>query len=251
VILVDSEQKSMSFIDHLEELRWRIIKTISSVILGGIITFFFIDLILNLLLRPLENINTNNPINLQVLSVQGMFIIKWTIAFIGGLVISVPVITYQIWKFIAPGLYANEKGFVLPLVVFSFFSFCSGIFFSYEILIPYCLNFFAGLSGENILNNFSINHYFSFITWLLLGCGIVFQLPVISFLLSTIGVLTPAFMRHYRRHSVVAIFIVSSFITPPDPVSMVVMAFPLIILFELSIGVSWMVNKTKGFKKNT
>ena len=249
--LVDSEQKSMSFIDHLEELRWRIIKTISSVILGGIITFFFIDLILNLLLRPLENINTNNPINLQVLSVQGMFIIKWTIAFIGGLVISVPVITYQIWKFIAPGLYANEKGFVLPLVVFSFFSFCSGIFFSYEILIPYCLNFFAGLSGENILNNFSINHYFSFITWLLLGCGIVFQLPVISFLLSTIGVLTPAFMRHYRRHSIVAIFIVSSFITPPDPVSMVVMAFPLIILFELSIGVSWMVNKTKGFKKNT
>ena len=251
MILVDSEQKSMSFIDHLEELRWRIIKTISSVILGGIITFFFIDLILNLLLRPLENINTNNPINLQVLSVQGMFIIKWTIAFIGGLVISVPVITYQIWKFIAPGLYANEKGFVLPLVVFSFFSFCSGIFFSYEILIPYYLNFFAGLSGENILNNFSINHYFSFITWLLLGCGIVFQLPVISFLLSTIGVLTPAFMRHYRRHSIVAIFIVSSFITPPDPVSMVVMAFPLIILFELSIGVSWMVNKTKGFKKNT
>ena len=251
MILVDSEQTSMSFIDHLEELRWRIIKTISSVILGGIITFFFIDLILNLLLRPLENINTNNPINLQVLSVQGMFIIKWTIAFIGGLVISVPVITYQIWKFIAPGLYANEKGFVLPLVVFSFFSFCSGIFFSYEILIPYCLNFFAGLSGENILNNFSINHYFSFITWLLLGCGIVFQLPVISFLLSTIGVLTPAFMRHYRRHSIVAIFIVSSFITPPDPVSMVVMAFPLIILFELSIGVSWMVNKTKGFKKNT
>jgi sec-independent protein translocase protein TatC len=76
-------------------------------------------------------------------------------------------------------------------------------------------------------------------------------LPVISFLLSTIGVLTPAFMRHYRRHSVVAIFIVSSFITPPDPVSMVVMAFPLIILFELSIGVSWMVNKTKGFTGNT
>lgn len=248
---MNSNPKSMSFIDHLEELRWRIIKTISSVILGGILTFFFIDLILVLLLRPLENINTNNPINLQVLSVQGMFIIKWTIAFIGGLVISVPVITYQIWKFIAPGLYTNEKGFVLPLVVFSFFSFCSGIFFSYKILIPYCLNFFAGLSGENILNNFSINHYFSFITWLLLGCGIVFQLPVISFLLSTIGVLTPAFMRHYRRHSIVAIFIVSSFITPPDPVSMVVMAFPLIILFELSIGVSWIVNKTKGFKKNT
>ena len=240
----------MSFIDHLEELRWRIIKTILSIIVGGVATFFFIDFFLDLLMKPLENINSSNPITLQVLSVQGMFIIKWTIAFIGGIIISVPVITYQIWKFIEPGLYANEKGFVLPLVVFSFFSFCSGLFFSYKVLVPYCLNFFAGLSGENVLNNFSINHYFSFITWLLLGCGIVFQLPVISFLLSTIGVLTPAFMRHYRRHSIVAIFIVSSFITPPDPVSMVVMALPLIILYELSIGVSWIVNQGKSFHSN-
>ena len=141
----------------------------------------------------------------------------------------------------------NEKGFVLPLVIFSFISFLFGIFFSYIILIPYCLNFFASLSGDNILNNFSINHYFSFITWLLLGCGLVFQLPVISFLLSTIGLLTPAFMRHFRRHAIVVIFIISSFITPPDPVSMLVMAFPLIILYEFSIGVSWLVNQGKEF----
>ena len=239
--------KSMSFIDHLEELRWRIIKILSSIIFGGILTFFFIDFFLELLLKPLENTNSDNPINLQVLSVQGMFIIKWSIALIGGVVLAIPVITFQIWKFISPGLYANEKGFVLPLVFFSFFSFLLGIIFSYTILIPYCLNFFASLSGETVLNNFSINHYFSFITWLLLGCGIVFQLPVVSFLLSTIGLLTPAFMRHYRRHAIVIIFILSSFITPPDPVSMLVMAFPLIILYELSIGVSWIVNRGKGF----
>ena len=239
--------KSMSFIDHLEELRWRIIKILSSIIFGGILTFFFIDFFLELLLIPLENTNSDNPINLQVLSVQGMFIIKWSIALIGGVVLAIPVITFQIWKFISPGLYANEKGFVLPLVFFSFVSFLLGIIFSYTILIPYCLNFFASLSGETVLNNFSINHYFSFITWLLLGCGIVFQLPVVSFLLSTIGLLTPAFMRHYRRHAIVIIFILSSFITPPDPVSMLVMAFPLIILYELSIGVSWIVNRGKGF----
>ena len=239
--------KSMSFIDHLEELRWRIIKILSSIIFGGILTFFFIDFFLELLLEPLDNTNSDNPINLQVLSVQGMFIIKWSIALIGGVVLAIPVITFQIWKFISPGLYANEKGFVLPLVFFSFFSFLLGIIFSYTILIPYCLNFFASLSGETVLNNFSINHYFSFITWLLLGCGIVFQLPVVSFLLSTIGLLTPAFMRHYRRHAIVIIFILSSFITPPDPVSMLVMAFPLIILYELSIGVSWIVNRGKGF----
>jgi len=244
---MDSNQKSMSFIDHLEELRWRIIKIIFSLLLGGIATFFFIDDTLHLLLKPLENIDSNNPVNLQVLSVQGMFVIKWTIALVGGIVFSVPVITYQMWKFVAPGLYAKERGFVFPLVLFSFFSFTTGILFSYKILIPYCLNFFASLSGDTVLNNFSINHYFSFITWMLLGSGLVFQLPVISFLLSTIGVLTPPFMRHYRRHSIVAIFILSSFITPPDPVSMLVMALPLIILYEISIGISWFVNRGKGF----
>ena len=119
---MSNQTKSMSFIDHLEELRWRIIKMISSIILGGLATFFFIDFFLELLLKPLENIDSGNPISLQVLSVQGMFIIKWSIALIGGLITSVPVITYQLWKFISPGLYANEKGFVLPLVIFSFIS---------------------------------------------------------------------------------------------------------------------------------
>ena len=245
-----SSERTMSFIEHLEELRWRIIKVITSILLGGIVTFFFIDFFLYLLLLPLENIDSNNPVNLQVLSVQGMFLIKWTIALVGGIILSVPVITYQLWNFVSPGLYANEKGFVLALVIFSFSSFIAGILFSYIILIPYCLNFFASLSGDTVLNNFSINHYFSFITWLLLGSGIVFQLPVISFLLSIIGVLTPAFMRHYRRHSIVAIFILSSFITPPDPVSMVVMAFPLIVLYEISIGVSWFVNRNKDFNSS-
>lgn len=241
-----STEQSMSFIDHLEEFRWRLIKSILSIIIGGLITFFFIDNFLELLLLPLSNVDSKNPVNLQVLSVQGMFIIKWTIALVGGIIFSVPIITYQIWKFIAPGLYANEKGFVLPLVLFSFLSFTTGILFSYFILIPYCLNFFTSLSGDTVLNNFSINHYFSFITWMLLGSGIVFQLPVISLLLSIIGLLTPPFMRHYRRHSIVAIFILSSFITPPDPVSMLVMALPLIILYEISIGISWLVNRSNG-----
>ena len=141
-----STKQSMSFIDHLEELRWRLIKSISSVIIGGLITFFFIDIIIELLLLPLSNIDSTNPVNLQVLSVQGMFIIKWTIALLGGIIFSVPVITYQLWKFIAPGLYANERGFVLPLVFFSFLSFSIGIFFSYKhtkknIFRNYCIIF--------------------------------------------------------------------------------------------------------------
>ncbi|HDY74927.1 MAG TPA: twin-arginine translocase subunit TatC, partial [Candidatus Marinimicrobia bacterium] len=94
-------------------------------------------------------------------------------------------------------------------------------------------------------NNYSINYYFSFITWLMLGSGIIFELPVVVFILSVIGILTPPFMRHYRRHALIVIMLISAFITPPDPVSLLFMSLPLVLLYELSIGVSWMVNKRK------
>ena len=239
----DKNQSGMSFLDHLEELRWRIMKIIIAILLGGIATFGFIDIILEILLRPISQVANANPIQLQVLSVQGMFLIKWAIAIIGGICIAVPVITYQCWKFIAPGLYVNEKRFAFPLVLFSFISFTLGILFGYFVLIPYSLNFFSGLTSEGIDNNFSINYYFSFIIWILLGTGLIFQLPVISLLLSIIGLLTPSFMRHYRRHSIIVILVLASFITPPDPVSMVIMAMPLFLLYEISIGISWIVNR--------
>ena len=197
------------------------------------------------MLYPISRTASVNPIRLQVLSVQGMFLIKWTIAIIGGIIIAIPVITYQCWKFIAPGLYADERRFALPFTLFSFISFIMGILFGYFVLIPYSLNFFSGLTSGGIENNFSINYYFSFIVWILLGTGLIFQLPVISLLLSIIGLLTPSFMRYYRRHSIITILILASLITPPDPVSMFVMALPLIVLYEISIGISWFVNQSR------
>jgi len=180
-----------------------------------------------------------------VLSVQGMFLIKWFISFISGFIVALPVLIFQFWKFVAPGLKINEKKYALPVVFFAFTSFIMGVSFGYFILIPFSLEFFSGISAGHVENNFSIQYYFSFLTWLLLGSGLIFQLPVVSLLLSAIGLLTPPFMRHYRRHSIVVILILSSFITPPDPVSMIIMAFPLIFLYELSIGVSWMVNRKR------
>jgi sec-independent protein translocase protein TatC len=233
----------MGFLDHLEELRWRLIKSLLSIVIGSAISFSFIDQILEILLIP--TLNTSNPINLQVLSVQGMFLVKWFIAFISGCVLSLPFLTYQFWKFVAPGLKMNEKKYALPVVFFSFFSFIIGVSFGYFILIPYSLEFFSGMGKGHVNNNFSIQYYFSFLTWLLLGAGLIFQLPVVSLVFSVIGLLTPPFMRHYRRHSIVVILVLSSFITPPDPVSMILMAVPLIILYELSIGVSWMVYRSK------
>ena len=128
---------------------------------------------------------------------------------------------------------------------FAFTSFIIGVSFGYFILIPFSLEFFSGISSGHVENNFSIQYYFSFLTWLMLGSGLIFQLPVVSLLLSAIGLLTPSFMRHFRRHSIIVIMVLSSFITPPDPISMLIMAFPLILLYELSIGVSWMVNRNK------
>jgi len=152
------------------------------------------------------------------------------------------VVVYQIWKFVTPGLKINEKRYALPVVLFACISFITGVSFGYLVLIPFSLEFFSGMGAGLVENNFSITYYFSFLTWLLLGAGLVFQLPVLSLFLSAIGVLTPPFMRHYRRHAIVTILILSSFITPPDPVSMLMMAVPLVVLYEISIGVSWMVN---------
>ncbi len=234
----------MPFLDHLEELRWRLVKSLGSILLGAAITFFFIDALIDLLIRPTKNLST--PMDLQVLKVQGMFMIKWGIALIGGLVLAIPVLTFQLWKFIAPGLYLNEKKYAAPLIIFTYLSFLIGLIFAYTVMIPFSLEFFTSVGMTGIDNNFSINYYFNFITWLMIGSGFIFELPVLVFILSVIGLLTPAFMSHYRRHSAVVILVLSAFITPPDPVSLVLMSIPLLGLYELSIGVSWLVNRKKS-----
>ena len=241
---MNKNKNTMPFLDHLEELRWRLVKSIGSILLGAVVTFFFIDSLIELLIRPTKNLST--PMYLQVLKVQGMFMIKWGIALIGGVVLAIPVLTFQLWKFIAPGLYLNEKKYAVPLIIFTYLSFLIGLIFAYTVMIPFSLEFFTSVGMIGIDNNFSINYYFNFITWLMIGSGFIFELPVLVFILSVIGLLTPAFMSNYRRHSAVVILVLSAFITPPDPVSLVLMSIPLLGLYELSIGVSWLVNRKKS-----
>ena len=241
---MNKNKNSMPFLDHLEELRWRLVKSLGSILLGAAITFFFIDALIDLLIRPTQNLSTS--MDLQVVKVQGMFMIKWGIALIGGLVLAIPVLTFQLWKFNAPGLYLNEKKYAAPLIIFTYLSFLIGLIFAYTVMIPFSLEFFTSVGMTGIDNNFSINYYFNFITWLMIGSGFIFELPVLVFILSVIGLLTPAFMSHYRRHSAVVILVLSAFITPPDPVSLVLMSIPLLGLYELSIGVSWLVNRKKS-----
>ena len=234
-----NKNSDMSFIDHLEELRWRILKSLGSILAMSIFTFSFANPLVYLLTAPADNIE----IGLQTLTPQGMFILKWNLAIIGGFILSIPVITIQIWKFVSPGLYNKERKILLPLIITIFLCFILGAIFAYMVILPFSLNFFASMVTENVQNNFSINYYFSFVLALIIGSGVIFEMPVASFLFSSIGIITPSFLRRFRREAIMVAVILSAIITPPDPISLIIMSIPMVILYEISIFVSWISNR--------
>jgi sec-independent protein translocase protein TatC len=250
------EEKEMSFFDHLEELRWRIIKALLGVVIGTILVWVFIDNVMNeMLLRPILMLNKNlspgqQPIHLQNLKPFGQVFLYMQVAIIGGIVLSVPNLLYQLWAFIAPGLMPKERRYIKSIVFFSSFCFLSGIAFAYFVMLPFALQFFAGFGSPEIANNIAINEYMNFVVSVMLAAGVVFELPMVSWFLSKLGIVTPSFMRHYRRHAFVIIFVLSAFLTPgTDPVSQILLAIPLLILYEISIGVSAMASRGRE-KKN-
>lgn len=226
----------MPFLDHLEELRWRIIKAIIGVLLATIISFVFIDFFVDqVFLLPAKAAN----IKLQNLKPFGQFFLYFEIALIMGAVFSIPNIFYQFWKFIAPALKATERKYIKSIVFFSSLCFFTGIIFSYFLMLPLSLKFAAGFGSATIENNFSIDEYFSIILSVMLGAGAVFELPMLSFVLSKIGIINAKMMRKYRRHAIVAIVIIAAVLTPgTDPLSQVLLAIPLVLLYEISILVS-------------
>jgi sec-independent protein translocase protein TatC len=234
-------KNDMSIVGHLEELRWRILKSLSSIFLMSIITFNFANYLVDLLIEPANQIS--GEMNLQVLTIQGMFLLKWNLAIIGGIIFSIPVITIQIWKFLSPGLYDKERKILLPLILTAFACFMLGGMFAYKVILPFSLDFFASMITGGIENNFSINYYFNFVLALIIGSGIIFELPVASFLFSSIGLINPIFLRQYRREAIMGTVVLSAIITPPDPISLIIMSIPMIILYEISIFVSWFANK--------
>ena len=234
-----NNNSDMAFIDHLEELRWRILKSLGSVLVMAVLTFNFADYFVYMLTAPADN----RGIGLQTLTPQGMFILKWNLAIIGGFILSIPVITIQIWKFVSPGLYNRERKILLPLIITVFLCFLLGAIFAYMVILPFSLNFFASMVTENVQNNFSINDYFSFVLALIIGSGVIFEMPVASFLFSSIGIITPNFLRRFRREAIMVTVILSAIITPPDPISLIIMSIPMVILYEISILVSWISNR--------
>lgn len=239
------EEKEMSFLDHLEELRWRIIWAASGILVGTIVCWIFIDWLMNdVLLRPVIYLNAHlapgqQPITLQNLKPFGQLFLYMEVAIVGGIILSIPNVLYQLWAFIAPGLMPKERRYIKSIVFFSSFCFLTGIAFSYFVMLPAALQFFAGFGTTAIVNNIAISEYMSFVVSVMLAAGVVFELPMVSWFLSKLGILTPKFMRRYRRHSIVVIFVLAAILTPgTDPVSQVLLAIPLLFLYELSILIS-------------
>ncbi len=230
-------EKEMPFLDHLEELRWRLLKSIISIVVMMIVCFGFSDQILDLLLYPGQHIDT--PVPLQVLKVQTIFVIKLEIALIAGIIFSLPVIFYQMWQFLAPGLLKKERK-LLPLLVFlTVLCFLAGGAFAYFLIIPYALQFFLSLAPPNIQNNIALDFYIGFLLRIILVFGIVFELPMLTLLLAKLGLVTPEFMRKYRRYAIVGAFILGAILTPPDPTTQILLAIPMVLLYELSIYIAY------------
>ena len=199
---VGGKEGEMSFLEHLEEMRWRIIYSLIGIVVGTIIAWIFIDQLVDVvLLKPARD----SGAHLQNLRPFGQLFLFVEVAIIVGVVISIPNIFYQLWKFISPALKQNEKKYILSIVIFSSVCFLTGIAFAYFVMLPLALKFAEQFGSSSIKNQFSIEEYMNIIISIMLAAGIVFELPMISFFLTKLGILTPAFMKRYRKHAIVII----------------------------------------------
>ncbi len=251
----DDLTDSMSFLDHLEELRWRILKGLVGVLAGVIIAFYFRDFIIQqFILGParadffMYRIMPIEAIDLSLISrrLPGQFFTYWGTLIISGAIIGSPILIYQLWAFIEPALETGEKIKTFLNAMFINFFFLLGITFGYLILVPFAVQFFTQFIIDSVISNeFDINEYFTSVAMWTLACGVIFQIPVVSYFLSKVGLLTPEIMRSYRRHAIIAVMIVAAFLTPPDPVSQMMIAIPLLFLYQLAIFLSKVANKRR------
>jgi len=246
---------NMSFLDHLEELRWRILKGLVGVVAGIMIAFYFRDFIITqLILGParadffMYNIMPVDAVDLSLISrrLPGQFFTYWGTLILTGGIIGSPLFIYQLWAFVEPALETGEKIKTFLNAMFITFFFLLGIVFGYFILVPFAVQFFTQFVIDNVISNeFDINEYFTSVAMWTLACGVIFQIPVVSYYLSKVGLLTPEVMKAYRRHAIVAILIVAAFLTPPDPVSQLMIAIPLLFLYQFAIFLSKIANKQR------
>ncbi len=240
-----------TFLDHLEELRWRIIKIIISLVLLLIISLFFVPTILHIVRRPISDLD----ISLNVFSIQGYFLAYLKVGLISSIIFTFPVAIYQMSAFVLPGLYPEEKKYFYLTAGFSVIFFIFGVLFSYFVLAPISFNFlynFAQSSGgfnvftensQNVNLLPGLNAYVDLFLLLVLLTGLIFQLPLIVLFLAKIGLVSDKTLSKYRAHSFIIILIIAALITPPDIITQLILGVPMYLLFELSIFLARIVRK--------
>lgn len=247
--MTDKSRAEMPFLEHLEELRWRIIKIISAVIITSIGSYMISDYLFAWLRWPLENAVPPGSVTLTFLKVGEGFTVRVKLAILAGIFISIPIIVYQIWRFVMPALYQKEKRVVIPLVFVSSILFLTGSLICFFWVLPMTIKFLIAVAPENVKPILTINEYLNFVMWTTLSYGLVFQLPIVSLFLGKIGLINARMLNRGRRYAILVIAIVAAVVTPPDVFSMMMMGLPLYALYEISILVLYIIGKSGKGKK--
>jgi sec-independent protein translocase protein TatC len=265
------ELKEMSFLDHLEELRWLLVRSTVAVLIFATAAFFVSDYIFDVIIFGPKSPDfityrffcdlshllgfadticvTEMPFIIQNTNVEGQVnILIWT-CITAGFILAFPYILLQLWNFISPALYENERKHAKLFITVASFLFFLGILFGYFVIVPMSINFFATFTVSAVVENqFNVDSYIGMIKTSVIACGLFFELPIIIYFLTKLGLVTPKFLRESWRYAVVIILIVAAIVTPPDVISQTVVAIPMLLIYEVSIFISSIVYK-KQLKK--
>ncbi len=264
----EEEEEGMSFLDHLEQLRWHLLRSVAAVLIFTLAAFLAKSIVFGkvilgpsridfftyrMLCRIADALSTpvlcidNLPFIIQSRQMTGQFSMHITSSVVVGLIVSFPYLFWEVWKFISPGLYSKEKNAARGAVFFVSLLFFTGAAFGYFILAPLSINFLSNYQLDpSILNEFDITSYVTTLTMLVLASAIMFQLPVVIYFLSMSGLVTAAMLRTYRRHAIVTILILAAVITPPEVISQILIAMPILVLYEAGIQIAKRLEKKKA-----
>ncbi len=258
------DPNQMSFLDHLEELRWHLIRSVVSIIIIGSLAFLFKDFIFDTLLFGPKNINfityrwfcniseilgqgnsfciQEMPFRIQSRTMAGQFSAHLWTSILAGFIVSFPYILYELWKFISPGLNNYERKNARGFILIASLLFFTGVLFGYYIITPLSINFLGNYSvSDEVFNDFDLSSYISLLRASVLASGLIFELPIIIYFFTKIGIVTPSFLKSNRKFSLVILLSLSAIITPPDIASQIIVCIPLLILYEVSIFISGIV----------
>jgi sec-independent protein translocase protein TatC len=247
---MDSEEKQ-PFLSHLEELRKRLIACAIAAAVGFGIAYSFSGRLFEVLISPLKAVMPEGN-HLIFTSLPEMFMTELKVAFVAGILLTSPFLFYEMWMFVAPGLYRHEKRLAIPFILASTVLFISGALFGYFVVFPFGFKFFMGYSNEFVKAMPSVKEYFSFALGLLFAFGVVFELPVVLFFLAKLGIVSQEFLRKQRKYAILLIFMISALLTPtPDVINQCLMAVPLMVLYEVGIILAGLARSKKTEEEPT